>query len=853
MTVSQPNGNGAQPSVIGKIHMLSTQQDFRFALRTLRKSPAFTAVALFSLALGIGANTAIFTLVNQLILRRLPVQDPDRLVVLVGTGRHYGSDMGRNPISYPMFQDIRDRNQVFSGVMCRYRVNPSVDAGTETEVVGGELVSGNYFHLLGIRPAGGRLFTEEDDTPLGAKPYAVLSYGWWQSKFAGDPAVIGRTIRVNGYPVTIIGVSQQGFEGMEPGLPASIFISLSIAPAVRPGFQDMLNRRHRWVTVYGLLKPGMSVEQARAGLQPLFHQILESEVVEPAFRNATAFDKEQFLKMGLNLLPGSQGNTMLRSQYERPLWVLLGVVGLVLLIACANVAGLLTARAASRRKEIAIRLAVGCSRSRMIRQLLAESLILAVCGGAAGVGIAGVMVKGLLAFLPTSVTGYAISSSPDIAVLGFTLALCVLTGVGFGLVPAMQSTKPALAGMLKDQAGSVAGDRAQFSFRKLAVMAQIALCLLLLIGAGLFLRSLANLRAIDPGFRAGNVVQFSVAPRSAGYDTNRTRAFYHSLEQKLQSVQGVHSAGLSSMQVLTNTGFDRGITVEGYRAVPGEVMKPHFDLVSPGYFETMGMRVLAGRKFTTQDDSSAPRVAVVNSNFVRKYFGTRLATGRHIEMGTDPGTATNIEIVGVVNDTHYDSLRSEVAPEVYLCTLQQPVPNAQSVYVRTRGNAEGALGAIRAAVHELGPGLPILNLKTVERQVDESLASDRMIATLSTVFGFLATILAVVGLYGITAYAVARRSREIGIRMALGAQGRDVVGLVMKEALVLVLAGLAIGLPCAAALSRIAATQLYGVAAHDLLSMAAATFLLAAVALIAAYVPARRAAKHDPVRVLRVE
>jgi predicted permease len=832
-------------------------EDLRFALRTFRKSPVFTAVGVFSLALGIGANTAIFTLVDQFILRRLPVHDPDRLVILVGAGRHYGSDMGRNPLSYPMFQDIRDRNQVFSGVMCRYRVNPSVDAGTETEVIGGELVSGNYFLLLGIHAAAGRLFTEDDDTPLGAHAYAVLSYTWWQSKFAGNPGAIGRTLRVNGYPVTIIGVSQRGFEGMEPGLPASIFVALSIAPAVRPGFTDMLNRRHRWVTVYGRLKPGAGMDQAQAGLQPLFHQILNSEVGDAAFRNATAFDKEQFLKMQISLLPGSQGNTMLRTQYERPLWVLMGVVGLVLLIACANLASLLTARAASRRKEIAIRLALGCSRTRLVRQLLVESVLLAACGGAAGAGLAIVMVKELLAFLPTNLTGYAISSAPDYLVLSYTLALCLLTGVGFGLVPALQSTRPELAPALKNQAGAIMGgnlrgDGAQFSFRKLAVTAQVALCLLLLIGAGLFLRSLSNLRSIDPGFRTGNVVQFAVAPRSAGYDANRTLGFYHSLEQKLRSVPGVRSAGLSSMQVLTNTGFDRAITVEGYRDAPGEVMKPHFDGVSPGYFETMGIPLLAGRNFTIQDDRNAPRVVVVNASFVRKYFGARLATGRHIGMGTDPGTPTDIEIIGVVSDTHYDSLRGEVLPEVYLCTLQQQ-PNAQTVYVRTEGNPDGALRAIRAAVQELGPGLPIFNLKTLERQVDESLVSERMIASLSTVFGVLATILAMVGLYGVTAYTVTHRSREIGIRMALGAQRGNVVGLVMREVAVLVLAGVTVGLPCAAALSRIAGTQLYGVEPNDLASMTAASLLLTAVALIAAYLPARRAAKYDPVRVLKVE
>jgi predicted permease len=828
-------------------------QDVRFSLRSLRKAPVFTVVAVCSLAMGIGANTAIFTLVEQLILARLPVQDPGRLVLLAGEGRHYGSDMGRNPISYPMFQDLRDGNQVFSGVMCRYRVNPSIAVAGETELVGGELVSGGYFPLLGIRPAVGRLFTADDDVPLGAHPYAVLSYAWWQSKFGGSSDVIGRTIRVNGYPITIIGVAQQGFEGMEPGLPASIFVALNVAPAVRPGFTDMLNRRHRWVNAYGRLKAGITIERARVGLQPLFHQILESEVVEPAFRNATAFDKDQFLKMRLNLLPGSQGNSMLRSQYERSLWVVMGVVALVLLIACANLASLLTARAASRRKEIAIRLSVGCSRLRMVQQLLVESLILSGAGAITGIGVAVFMLNGLLTFLPANITGYAISTSPDSSVLGFTLGLCLLTGIGFGLVPALQSTRLDLAPTLKDQAGNRLGENAQFNFRKAAVAVQVALCLLLLIGASLFLRSLSNLRSIDPGFRTTNLLQFSVAPRSAGYDVTRTVAFYQSLERRLESLPGVHSAGLASMAVLTTTGYDRAIEVEGYRGARGEVMKPHFDAVSPGYFETMGIQVLGGRKFNIRDDAAAPRVAVVNASFVRKYFGNRLALGRHIGIGADPATPTDIEIIGVVNDSRYDSLRGEIAPEVYICNLQQPPPNAQFVYVRTEGNPDGALREIRTAVQELGPGLPLFNVKTIERQVDESLVTERMIAALSAVFGTLATILAVVGLYGVTAYAVTRRSREIGIRMALGAQRGNVIGLVMREVVIFVFAGVLLGLPCAAALSGMVRAQLYGVEPTDFLSMGLATVLLLGVALVAAYVPARRAAKYDPLRVLREE
>ena len=833
--------------------MLHIWQDVRFAFRSFRKAPGFTAVAMFSLAMGIGANTAIFTLIDQLILSRLPVREPDRLVLLVGEGRHYGSDMGRNPISFPMFQDIRDRNEVFSGVICRYRVNPSIAVAGETELVGGELVSGGYFPVLGIHPALGRLFTPGDDVPLGAHPYAVLSYAWWQSKFGGSPGVIGQTIRVNGYPITIIGVAEQGFDGMEPGLPASIFVALNVAPAVRPGFVDMLNRRHRWVNVYARLAPGVTVERARAGLQPLFHQILESEVTEPAFRNATVFDKDQFLKIRLNVLPGSQGNSTLRKQYERPLWVVMGVVALVLLIACTNLASLLTARAASRKKEIAIRLSVGCSRTRMMQQLLVESIILSGAGAVLGIGLAVFMLKGLLTFLPPNITGYGISASPDLSVIGFTLGLCLLTGLGFGLVPALQSTNPDLAQTLKSQAGNIAGEGAQFGFRKATVAIQTALCLLLLIGASLFLRSLSNLRSIDPGFRTSNLLRFSVAPRSAGYDVNRTVAFYESLEARLKTLPGIRSAAYASMAVLTATGYDLAITIEGYRSTRGELLKPNFDAVSPGYFETLGIHVLAGRPFATRDDASAPRVAVVNASFVRNYFGNGLALGRHIGIGSDPGTPTDIEIVGVVNDSRYDSLRSEMTPEVYLCTLQQPPPNAHFIYVRTEANPDGVLREIRAAIQELGPGLPLFNVKTIERQVNESLVTERMIAAFSLIFGILATILAVIGLYGVTAYAVTRRSREIGIRMALGAQRGNVIRMVMREVVVFVIVGALLGLPCALGLGRMVRAQLYGVEPTDLFSMSIATTLLLGVAIAAAYIPARSAAKHDPVRVLHVE
>jgi predicted permease len=826
-------------------------QDVRFALRAFRKSPVFTAVAVLSLALGIGANTAIFTLIDQLILRLLPVKDADRIVVLAGRGRHYGGNNGMNALSYRMYQDIRDRNQVFDGMMCRYRLAFTLSFGARSEVVTGELVSGNYFPLLGVPAAAGRLFTAQDDLREGENPYAALSYAYWQSRFSGDPSVIGRRILVNNYPLTIVGVAQPGFDGTEPGLPAQMFVPMIMAPSVRPGFSNMWDRRQRWVNVFGRLKPGETIAQAQAGLQPLFHQIIESEVIMPAFRNATPFDKTNFLRMWMEVMPGAQGNTNLRRTYEKPLLVLIGVTALVLLIACANLASLLTARAAARQKEIAIRLAIGSSRSRIMRQLITESLILSAAGGAAGILLAVFMVKALIVFLPANLTGYGITSAPDPRMLAFSFILAVSTGILFGLAPALQATRPDIAPTLKDQAGSASGG-AQVTFRKMLVAAQVALSLLLLIGAGLFIRSLGNLRLIDPGFKTGNLIQFNLNPRPAGLDPKRTHLFFEQLEARLNALPGISGAGMAVQGLLTGNEWDNSITIQGYIAKPGEDMDPHFNQVTPGYFQTLSIHLLAGRTFTAADTVNSRLVAVVNASFAKRYFGDAPAVGRMFGRGSDPGTPTDIEIVGVVNDTRYESLRHEIPQEVYLCDAQQPA-TGKIVYVRTQRDPERAFASVRAVVHDLEPNLPITGMKTLERQLDESLVTERLVATLSSVFGALATLLAIIGLYGVMAYMVTRRSREIGIRMALGALAGNVVWLVMREVLVLVGIGIAVGLPAAFAVTRLASSQLYGVSANDPLAMATATALLAAVALLAGYIPASRAAAYDPVRVLRYE
>jgi predicted permease len=486
-----------------------------------------------------------------------------------------------------------------------------------------------------------------------------------------------------------------------------------------------------------------------------------------------------------------------------------------------------------------------------MRQLITESLLLSAAGGAAGILLAVFMVKALIAFLPTSLTGYGITSSPDPRMLAFSFILAVSTGILFGLAPALQATRPDIAPTLKDQAGNVSGG-AQVTFRKTLVAAQVALSLLLLIGAGLFIRSLGNLRLIDPGFKTGNLIQFNLNPRPAGLDPKRTHLFYEQLEARLNALPGISGAGMANQGLLTGNEWDSSITIQGYVAKPGEDLDPHFNQVTPGYFQTVGIHLLTGRTFTAADAANSRLVAVVNESLAKRYFGSSPAVGRMFGLGSDPGTPTNIEIIGVVNDTRYESLRNEIPREVYVCDAQQPA-TGKTVYVRTQRDPENAFASVRAAVHDLQPNLPVTGMKTLERQLDESLVTDRLVATLSSVFGALATLLAIIGLYGVMAYMVTRRSREIGIRMALGALAGNVVWLVMREVLVLIGIGIAVGLPSAFAVTRLASSQLYGVSANDPLAMAAATVLLAAVALLAGYIPARRAAGFDPVRVLRYE
>ena len=829
-------------------------QDISYGLRQFRKSPLFAVSAILTLALGIGANTAIFTLIDQLILRLLPVRDPQAIVALIGKGEYYGSNMGENTLSYPMYQTIRDRNQVFSNMMCRRSTRMIAAIENEGQVLSGELVSGNYFPLLGIQPVAGRLIDANDDLSSGASPVVVLSYSCWQSRFAGDRAVVGRRILVNNYPLTIIGIAQPGFSGLEPGLPTQLFVPVTMTPQVFPtmDFAQMFDSRLRWLNVYGRLKAGITREGAKAALQPLFHQILEREVREPAFGRATPYIRAHFLRMWMDVLPGGQGNRELRRRYEKPLALLMGVTGFVLLIASANLASLLAARAAGRQREIAIRLAIGSSRARIIRQLLTESVLLGVIGGLAGLVLAVAMVKGLLTFLPDNASGYLISSSPDFRMLSFAFALSLFTGILLGSAPALQAAYPNLAETLKSTASNVSGGSGQILFRKLLVAAQITLSLLLLIGSGLFVRSLGNLRSVNPGFETRSLSQFDVDLNPVGYDQWRARTFFDTLESRLRALPGVETVGYADNAVLAGSDWESGITVAGHESKPGDNRLSYINRVSGGYFETLGIHLLSGRVFNRSDTVDTPKVVVVNESFARYYFGERSAIGHRIGRGADPNTPTDMEIVGVVNDTRYEDLRQKAPRQVYLCAGQGR-PFGHTVYVKAKGDAHTVLASARRTVHEIEPRVPIMNIKTVERQVEESLSTERMITSLSTGFGLLATGLSILGLYGVMAYVVARRAREIGIRVALGALFGNVVWLVMREVLLLVATGIALSVPLALALGHFVQSELFGIQPTDPSTIAFAVFLLSTVALIAGFVPARRAAASDPLTILRYE
>jgi putative ABC transport system permease protein len=836
-------------------------KDVRFALRLFRRSPGFAAIAITSIAVGIGANASVFTLLDQVMLRSLPIERPSELVLVTAEGFQYGNGWGEgDELSYPRYVDLRDNNQVFAGMFCRFSFPLDVSSERSGERVAGELVSGTYFPVLGVTPALGRVFDARDEQAPGANPVVVLSDRFWRERFRSDPGVIGRSVRVNSHAMTIVGVAREGFDGTNLGAATDVFVPITMSQQLTPMETGLTDRQMRWLNVFGRLKPGISERQAQAGLQPLYSSRLQFEVQQKGFANASANDREQFLKGTVAVTPAAYGKSNLRARLTSPLWTLTAIGAGVLIIACANVANLLLARGSARRREIAVRLALGATRRRVVRQLLVESVLLALAGGAAGVLIATWGARGLLAFFTQPDVTLTVTPWPDGRILAFNVIISITTGVLFGLAPAWQTSYTDVTPALKTESGAVLGS-GYARLRKGLVVAQVMLSLLLLVGAGLFLRSLHNLLAIDTGFDTNRLLSFSVDPVPHGYGPAESKMFAKTLLERVRATPGVAGAGFASHALLEGGSWNSAITIAGRSYDPNHVALTHNNLISPGYFDAMGIRVLAGRDFDARDERTIapgaeapqPSIAIVNEQFVNQYLQDQPALGLHIGFGANPGTETPIEIVGVVTTAKYTDMRSKPAPQLYFPYLEGASVVGMTMYVRTLQTPATLAPSMRQVVQQLDPTLPIYSVRTVEEQVNRSLVTERLIASLSSVLGTLATLLAMVGVYGVMSYTVARRTREIAIRMAFGARAPRIASAIVAEMLALIALGVLMALPALWWLNRYVASQLYGVNPTDGATIVSAIAILMCAAGLAVWVPSRRALRVSPMVALRDE
>ena len=820
-------------------------QDLRFAYRMLRKSPAFTLAAVLSLALGIGANTAIFSVIYAVLLRSLPVRNPEQLKILV---RSDLQRTGLTSLPYPFYRELRDRGDLFSGLICQANMSPSFSVHGSAERVTGELVSANYFDVLGLKPYAGRFFRSDEETAAGANRVVVLSYGFWRQRFAGNPAVIGTVIDLNTTPMTIVGVSPPEFDGLQPGFSPDVRVPITMQPQMYLSESMIASSGDWWLDIVGRLKPGVSTEHANAALTAF----LQSFDRNTYGKSISKFNEQVVKSERMNLLPGGTGLVTGVKKAAKELYVLMAVVVLVLLGTCLNLANLLLARTAARRREIAVRLSLGAARRRLVRQLLTESLLLAVTGGALGLILAFWGTRLLVAFLLAGETGAFMDATPDMNVLAFTIGLSLVTGLFFGLAPALRSTRLELTPELKGETARVPGTKV--AWPKALVSLQVALSLILLIGAGLFLRSLVRLRTMDTGFDKNNVLEVSMDPTLTGYTQQQAQVFYRKLQDRVSRLPGVESVSFSSIGLVSGSGWGSGIEVPGYQPKDGDP-GPDRNVVGPTYFGTLRIPMIRGRDFGLQDNANSSRVAIVNETFARFYFGRENPIGRHIGQGNGEHRA-DFAIVGVAKDGKYAGLR-EKTPRFWYIPYEQydkKGVHGLTMYVRTRTNEPlKQTNAIRQAVRAIDPNVPIFNFKTLEQQIDDDLATDRMVATLSTFFSLVTVFISAIGLYGVMTYAVTKRTREIGIRMALGAQRTTVIGSMMGEVCALVAIGLACGLLFAMGLGKFLATLLFEIKPHDRTAFIAATALATVVTLIAGYLPARRAASIDPTIALRYE
>jgi predicted permease len=827
-------------------------QDLSYALRTFRRSPVFTLVAALSLALGIGANTAIFTLINALLLRPLPVQEPERLVALGDTSRTGGRSEGNvrsDLFAYPMYREIREGNRVFTGLYASGRagrITVGSPAQGSPETARGRLVSGNFFDVLGVRAYRGRTFTLQDEGAPGASPIVVVSHDYWQRKLGGDDHALGQILRLNGSPFTVIGVMPPGFFGDVVGSNTELWIPITMQPQINPGRANLDQWNVSWLLFMGRLKPGASLAQARAEINVLFPQIVAANTGAHIAKEELP-DPEQ---SRIEASPGGAGFSPYRKQFSQPLITLMGIVGLVLLVACANVANLLLERAMSRQKEIAVRLALGAGRARLIRQLLTESLLLATLGGVLGVLFA-LWAGPALLRLAGGTSPIALDLRPDLTTLGFTGLIALLTGVLFGLAPARRATRIDLAPVLKENARSVIGasPRGRLPFGKVLVVLQFALSLLLLTGAGLFVRTLQNLQNLDLGYDRRQLVLVGLDPVTGGYSAGRLQAFPREILERLKPVSGVRAVTFSENGIFSGTDSDNTVKIEGYTPVPDEDMGIAYDRVGPDYFQSVGIPILLGRDIGPRDDLGAPRVAVINEALAKHYFAGRNPLGRRIML--DGLSSGDYEIVGVAKDSRDHNLRGTVPPRFFTAALQyKEFLSAFNVEIRTN-DPKAVIEPVRRALRAYDPELPFANLQPLSQMIDDSINHERLIAKLSAVFGGLALLLAAIGLYGVVSYTIARRTNEIGIRMALGASRRDVLWMVLRETLMLASLGVALGVPTALAAARLVESRLFGLSAHDPGTLVASTVVLLGVALLAGAIPGTRATRVEPTQALR--